>query len=139
MAKHLKSRLEVAETRLENKSLEEKIRKLEEVVDQLSFALKESTSLLIKQRLPPRPYISSTKKAILAQQQSFKCCNPLGNCPRHKLAEGIFGPDLWEVDHINQWSTTALHSTNLQGTSNFRCCCSFCHASITRSQIADRN
>ena len=47
--------------------------------DSTVFEPKENTALLIKQRLPPRPCLNPTAKALIAQQQNWMCCNPEGD------------------------------------------------------------
>jgi hypothetical protein len=128
----LRNKLEVAELKREVLELQKKNESLQSVIDQQCNIIKENTTLLRRQRLPPRPYLNSTAKALLAQSQGWRCANPNGDCPLFKLGDGRFGRDLWEVDHIAMWSRSGQH------TGNLRSLCSFCHAVVTRQQISQQ-
>ena len=133
----LKQKLEVAELKLKLNNLEKRNETLETVIKQLNTCIKENTELLLKQRLPNRPYLSSTKKLLIAQSQNFACANPLNICPRFKLDPplGRFGEDLFEVNHKKAFATSGIHTA---GGMNVEALCSFCHAAITRLQIVER-
>ena len=128
----LRTKLEIAELRNQVLEAQRKICDLEGVIDQQCNIIKENTALLIKQRLPPRPGLNPTAKALIAQQQNWMCCNPEGDCPRFKIADGRFGRDLYEIDHIQPFSRSGRHSGNLRGL------CSYCHAICTRQLIASQ-
>ena len=128
----LRIKLELAEAKNALMEAREKIAALEMVRDQMSTVIKENTTLLIKQRLPPRPNLNWTAKALIAQEQNWACANPGGDCPLYKLGDGRFGRDLYEIDHVEMWSKSGRHSGNL------RALCSFCHAVVTRQQIASQ-
>jgi hypothetical protein len=129
----LRGKLEVAQLKNALLELQRKNASLQAVVDQQCAVIKENTALLCKQRLPPRPYMNSTSKALIAQAQGFCCGNPGGDCPLYKLGDGRFGKDLWECDHIEMYSKSGKH------TGNIRAICSYCHAVVTRLQIAQQN
>ena len=129
----LRGKLELAELKNALFDLQRKNASLHAVVDQQCAVIKENTALLCKQRLPPRPYMNSTSKALIAQTQGFCCGNPGGDCPLYKLGDGRFGKDLWECDHIEMYSKSGKH------TGNIRAICSYCHAVVTRLQIAQQN
>ena len=126
----LRAKLSAAESKQQLMESRERVRTLETIKDQLSGVIKENTALLIKQRLPSRPYLNWTAKALIAQEQGWCCVNPNGDCPLYKLGDGRFGKDLYEIDHVEAWSKSGRHSGNL------RALCSCCHAVITRQQIA---
>ena len=100
------------------------------VLDHMTAVIKENTALLMKQRLPARPNLNWTAKALIAQEQNWCCANPSGDCPLYKLGDGRFGKDLYEIDHVEMWARSGRHSGNL------RALCSFCHAVVTRQQMA---
>ena len=131
----LAAKLEASEAKRRAMELEQTISTLEAVVAQQTQIIRENSALLRRQRLPPRPYMNSTQKLLLACRQEFKCAAPLGKerCPRYQLGDGLFGEDLFEVDHIQMWSKSGRHIHNL------RCLCTACHARITRRQIAGRD
>ena len=127
----LRAKLEIAELKNQLLEAETKMHTLHEVIDRQSTIIKENTLLLRKQRLPPRPYMNSTTKLLISQSQHWKCANPNGDCVLYKLGDGTFGRDLFEIDHIKPYSQSGMHSGNL------RSLCSYCHAVVTRQQIAD--
>ena len=64
----LRIKLELAEAKNALMEAREKIAALEMVRDQMSSVIKENTALLIRQRLPPRPNLNWTAKALIAQE-----------------------------------------------------------------------
>ena len=110
----LRGKLEVAQLKNALLELQRKNASLQAVVDQQCAVIKENTALLCKQRLPPRPYMNSTSKALIAQAQGFCCGNPGGDCPLYKLGDGRFGKDLWECDHIEMYSKSGEHTGNIR-------------------------
>ena len=76
--------------------------------------------------------MNSTAKALIAQSQGWNCANPGNDCPLYILGDGRFGKDLYEVDHVEQYAKSGKHTNNL------RALCSYCHAVVTRKQIAAR-
>ena len=126
----LRMKLELAESKAALLEAREKIAALETVKDRMTAVIKENTALLMKQRLPARPNLNWTAKALIAQEQNWCCANPSGDCPLYKLGDGRFGKDLYEIDHVEMWARSGRHSGNL------RALCSFCHAVVTRHQMA---
>jgi 5-methylcytosine-specific restriction endonuclease McrA len=128
----LEAKLEASEAKLKVLELTQRVEALQGVLAEQTAIIKENTTLLRKQRLPPRPYLNSTSKALIACRQAFKCANVDGECPLFKLGDGTFQEDLWECDHINPWNRSGRH------TGNIHALCSACHAKRTRRQIAER-
>ena len=129
----LKSQLEAKEARVQVLELEKRVVLLEKLITEQTAVIKENTALLRKQRLPRRPYLNSTAKAIPAARQGFKCANPDGSCPLFKTSDGTFCESLYEVDHIIPYHLSGLHTGNLHAL------CALCHARRTRLQIAETN
>ena len=125
----LRARLEAAELRLQ-------VQQLTGAITTLEQQLRENAALLRAQRLPPRPRMSSTEKALVAARQGFQCPGPEGDdpsaCPLHAVSNNVFTTSLWEVDHDAPYSESALHTGNLVA----RCPC--CHAVRTRRQAVAR-
>ena len=128
----LRVKLEASEAKREVLELSRRVEELQCTLVEQTAIIKENTALLRKQRLPPRPYLNSTSKALIACKQGFKCANIDGECPLFKLGEGTFQFDLWECDHISPWIRSGRH------TGNMHALCSACHAKRTRRQIAER-
>ena len=129
----LRGRLEVAELKNALLETQRENERLKTVLDQQCNIIKENTALLRRQRLPRRPYLkvlNSTAKALIAQEQGCVCANPDGTCLLFKIGDGRFGKDLYECDHIVMWSRSGRH------TGNLRVLCSYCHAVVTRQQLA---
>ena len=104
-------------------------------IGMLEAQLRENAKLLRAQRLPPRPRMSSTEKALVAASQSFKCPGPDGDaskCPLRLVSGNVFTTSLWECDHEMPYSESGLHTGNLVA----RCPC--CHAVRTRAQCVAR-
>jgi len=129
----LQAQLEASEANVQILELKQQIAVLEKVISEQMVIIKENTALLRKQRLPKRPFMNSTMKAILASKQNFKCANFDGNCPLFKLGDGTFDSGLWECDHKVPYHVSGQH------TGNIWCLCSACHARRTRMQVAERN
>lgn len=120
--------------RLEASELRHRVRALEQVVSQLEVQLKESTTLLRKQRLPARIKVTSTQRQQLAARQGWRCAGG-DSCPLHLInpPSGLFTAEaLFEVDHELPWAESAEH------TGNLRCLCAYCHAVATRRQCEQR-
>ena len=84
----LEAKLEASEAKLKIMELTQRIHNLEACIAEQAAILKENAALLIKQRLPNRPYLSSTAKLLIACRQGFKCKNPDGTCLLYKLGMG---------------------------------------------------
>ena len=121
---------DAAQVEIELLRTKERVRALEEVLEQQSEALKESSRLLCKSR-PPRPSIPHDKKLMIASQQRWKCADPFGECIMYKLGDGTFSTagGLFECDHIDPYHLSYC-STRL----NLRCVCITCHNLLCRRQ-----
>ena len=69
----LEARLEASNTKLELEHLRNDLRELQAVMLQYEVELKEARRLLLRQRLPRRPFCSSTERQLIAARQSWKC------------------------------------------------------------------
>ena len=116
------------EKELEILRLKEKVRCLEETVQQQNDELKEATKLLIKTRPHPRPPIPHDKKLLIAAAWHFKCSNPFSDCPLWRLSDGTFDSGLFEIDHIVPLAQC------YKTVNNLRPVCSLCHSRLTREE-----
>ena len=110
--------------------LQQRVRDLEDVVKQQSEGLKESSKLLLKCKPLARPPIGHDKKMLQASDQGWRCANVAGDCPQHLLFGGYFNEagGLFEVDHLESWSTSMRTSGNIQAL------CASCHNAKTRRE-----
>lgn len=101
----------------------ERVRALEEILQQQSEAMRESAKLLSKCR-PPRPTIPHDRKLMCAADQGFKCPDPYGTCPMWRLSDGTFSVagGMFECDHREPFHAS-FSSTRL----NLWCLCIVCH------------
>ena len=116
------------EKELEILRLKEKVRCLEETVQQQNDELKEATKLLIKTRPHPRPPIPHDKKLLIAAAWHFKCSSPFSDCPLWRLSDGTFDSGLFEIDHIVPLAQC------YKTVNNLRPVCSLCHSRLTREE-----
>ena len=120
--------------RLEASELRHTVNDLNSVIAQLQQELKESSTLLRKQRLPPRIKVTSTQRMQIAARQKWACAGgddcPLRviNPPGNFTAEALF-----EVDHVLPWAESGKHVGNL------RAMCAHCHSVATRKQCQERH
>ena len=124
----------VLRAKLEANALREELQRMRGVVAQYQRELKESNQLLIKQRLPPRPYTNSTEKQLIAASQGWKCAGE-EDCPLKVLnssGEPFFDQSLFIIDHEVPYSASGKH------LGNRRAICCWCDAVKTRREIADR-
>ena len=105
-----------------------RVAKLERVVHDLEEALRDSTKLLQRCR-PARPAIPHERKLLTAQAQGWKCKNPTGGCPLHRLGDGYFDASLFECDHAIPYAVS-FRSDKL----NLCCLCPYCHALKSRDE-----
>ena len=76
--------------KLEASELRHEVKELRSVVAQYQRELKESNTLLLKQRLPPRSHTNSTEKQLIAAGQFWKCAGG-EDCPLKRLTlQGAF-------------------------------------------------
>ena len=123
---------ELLRAKLEASELRHEVARLKTAVEQLSVECKESTTLLLQQRLPRRIYTSSTKKLLVAAAQKFKCPGypTVKDCHLALINDSIFDSALFEVDHAEEWARSARHTPVL------RALCPQCHSRRTRESIA---
>ena len=128
------ARIALLSARLEASELKHTLNDLRATILQLQLELKESTSLLCKQRLPPRPKVSSTQRQQIAARQQWRCAGGDG-CPLRVVnPPGLFTAEaLFEVDHVQPWSESGKHFGNL------RALCAHCHSVVTRQQCQCRS
>ena len=67
----LRVKLEASEAKREVLELSRRVEELQCTLVEQTAIIKENTALLRKQRLPPRPYLNSTSKALIACKQGF--------------------------------------------------------------------
>ena len=125
-----KRTLREADLEIESLRLQRKVKDLEDVIQQQSEALRESTRLLQRCRPIPRVPIPHDKKLLQASEQGWKCADPHGDCPQWRLSDGTFNAagGLFEADHIEPWSNTFRTVNNIQ------CICSTCHSAKSRRE-----
>jgi len=111
---------------LDNLRLEQENRALKDIVQQNMEALKESSTLLLKQK-PNRPQISSERKLYVAGSQHFKCAGDPSFCPMWKLNGGSFDISGFEIDHVEPW-----HKSYRNDRAILQALCHSCHALKTR-------
>lgn len=118
--------------RLEASELRHTVNALHRVIAQLQQELKESSTLLRKQRLPPRIKVTSTQRQQIAAQQGWKCAGE--NCPLIIInpPHGLFDDSLFEIDHVERWSDSGRHTGNLCAK------CAYCHSKKTRRECEER-
>ena len=76
--------------KLEASELRHEVKELRSVVAQYQRELKESNTLLLKQRLPPRPHTNSTEKQLIAAGQYWKCAGG-EDCPLKRVVGRMAG------------------------------------------------
>ena len=118
---------------LEASQLKHTVNELRGIITQLQLELKESNTLLRKQRLPPRIKISSTERQQIAARQGWKCAGG-ESCPLRILnPPGLFeAATLYEIDHQERWSESGRHLGNLYAR------CAYCHSKKTRAECIAR-
>ena len=117
--------------KLEASELRHEVKELRSVVAQYQRELKESNTLLLKQRLPPRPHTNSTEKQLIAAGQYWKCAGG-EDCPLKRLTPGgVFDQSLYIIDHDLPWSASGKH------VGNRRALCVWCESVKTRREVAE--
>ena len=69
----LTAKLEASKAKLETQELRSEVQRLQSVVLQCQQELAEARRLLLKQRLPRRPFTNSVEKSLIAAEQGWKC------------------------------------------------------------------
>ena len=124
--------MELLQAKLELSELRHEVKELRRVIGQYQQELRESNKLLLKQRLPPRPFTNSTEKQLIAASQGWKCASGDPNCPLLVLTGGYFDRSLYIIDHTTPWAASGKHWNNRRAT------CVWCDAVKTRREIAER-
>ena len=118
--------------RLEASECRHRVNELRAVIAQMQLELKESSTLLRKQSLPPRIKVTSTQRQQIAARQHWRCAGD--NCPLLTIhpPHGLFDETLFEIDHVEPWSVSGRHSNNLAAR------CAYCHSKKTRQECDQR-
>ena len=76
--------------------------------------------------------MSATRSVWIAGTQGFKCAGDKATCPCWLLPQrgGLFGPEGWQVDHIQPYARSYDDRTE-----NCRALCATCHFRVTKEQI----
>ena len=107
----------------------QRIAELETVVERQASEIDHLVKQLQRAR-PKRPKMSATRSIWIAGKQSFKCAGDRSICPCWLLRDGTFGPEGWQIDHIQRWSVGYDdRETNLNAK------CATCHFRTTKEQI----
>jgi hypothetical protein len=124
--------VELLQAKLEVSELRHQLQELKRVIGQYQQELRECSKLLLKQRLPPRPFTNSTEKQLIAAAQGWKCSSGDPKCPLLVLTGGYFDQSLYIIDHTTPWAASGKHWNNR------RAICVWCDAVKTRREIAER-
>ena len=118
--------------KLEASELRHRVRELTTAIEQLQAELTESNTLLRKQRLPARIRVSSTQRQQIAASQVWRCVGD--DCPLRMInpPDGLFDQSLYEIDHVESWSSSGRHTGNLAAR------CVYCHSKKTRRECDAR-
>ena len=127
----LTAKLEASTARLEVQQLRNEVRQLQAVLSQYQQEVKEARKLLLKQRLPRRPFCNSTERQLIAASQGWKCAG-YDECPLRLLNGGVFDSSLYIIEHVEPWSRSARHVNNRVAY------CAWCASKKTRAEIAHR-
>ena len=123
--------VELLQAKLEASELRHEVQELRRVIAQYQQELKESNKLLLKQRLPPRPFTNSTEKQLIAAAQGWRCGSGADDCPLTILTGGVFDQSLYVIDHSTPYSASGKHLNNR------RALCVWCDAVKLRREIAE--
>ena len=122
-------KIELLEAKLEASELRHRVNELNAAIQQLQVELKESNTLLRKQRLPSRIKLTPVQRMQIAAQQKWVCAGG-ETCPLKVInPPGLFTADaLFECDHVEPWSESGRHINNLRALGPH------CHSVVTRKQ-----
>ena len=128
----LSAKLEASEAKLEVQQLRTEVERLQSVVAKYQEELRESHRLLLKQRLPRRPFTSSTERMLIAAGQGWICAG-YDDCPLRMLNSppGRFDKSLWVIEHLEPWAATGRHLNNRAAW------CHWCASVKTRREVAE--
>ena len=104
--------VELLQAKLEASELRHEVQELRRVIAQYQQELRETNRLLLKQRLPPRPFTNATEKQLIAASQGWKCTSGDPNCPLLVLTGGYFDQSLYIIDHTTPWAASGKHWNN---------------------------
>ena len=110
------------------KRRERRIAELEAVVERQAEQITQLVHQLQRAR-PRRPTMSATRSIWIAGRQHFKCAGDRAACPCWLLRDGTFGPEGWQVDHIERWADGYDNRD-----ANCRALCATCHFRVTKEQ-----
>lgn len=128
----LSAKLEASEAKMEVQQLRTELGRLQSVVAKYQEELRESHRLLLKQRLPRRPFTSSTERMLIAAGQGWICAG-YDDCPLRMLNSppGRFDKSLWVIEHLEPWAATGRHLNNRAAW------CHWCASVKTRREVAE--
>jgi hypothetical protein len=126
----LTARLEASQAQLEVQTLQNQVRELQAIISQYQDELRECRRLLLKQRLPRRPFSSSSERQLIAAGQGWRC-GGYDDCPLKKLNGGLFDKSLFVIEHLSPWAASGRHVGNRSAW------CHWCSAVKTRQELAD--
>jgi hypothetical protein len=127
----LQAKLDASNAKLEAEQLRNEVRQLQTVISQYETELKESRRLLLRQRLPRRPFCSSTERQLIAASQGWKCAG-FDECPLKVINGGLFDSSLFIIEHVQPWSRSGRHTGNIVAY------CPWCASKKTRAEVAQR-
>ena len=97
----LQAKLDASNAKLEAEQLRNEVRQLQTVISQYQTELRESRRLLLRQRLPRRPFCSSTERQLIAASQGWKCAG-FDECPLKVINGG--GSSIPRFSSLNTFS-----------------------------------
>jgi hypothetical protein len=111
------------------KRRQQRIAELEAVVERQATEMDHLVKQLQRAK-PRRPRMSATRSIWIAGRQGFKCAGDKDTCPCWLLRDGVFGPEGWQVDHIQRWADGYDNRD-----ANCRGLCATCHFRVTKQQL----
>lgn len=120
---------EASEGRRRRRRQKDRIAELESTVERQAAELHHLLQHLRRVK-PPRVRMSATRSVWIAGKCGFKCQGDRSVCPCWLLREGTFGPEGWQIDHMERWSKGYDDRE-----SNLRPMCPTCHFRVTKEAI----
>ena len=113
------------------KRRQQRIAELESVVERQAGEIAYLVQQLRRAK-PKRPKMSATRSVWIAGSQGYKCAGDKATCPCWLLPQrgGLFGPEGWQIDHIQPYARSYDDRTE-----NCRALCATCHFRVTKEQI----